>query len=176
MIKVIKHGNKSIIVNPVNGEETEMINVVFAEEGREGANAQMSGTSAFLDRISGETTGLSQLRVHTHPVRSNKIGFFAIGKTMPGHINRSMYSTPQIAQQENVSSRIIDGRPTYFTTYISDSPEEDRDLRMSNEVLMHVNPNGFLHSRVRGAEVRRVEVPNQLVESLAAHGNETLGS
>lgn len=175
MIKVIKHGNKNIIVNPSNGQETEVINVVFAEEGRKGGNGLMSDTSAFLDRVAGESTGLSQIRVHTHPVRADKIGYFPVGKTMPGHINRSMYSTPQLTQQENVSSRMIDGRPTYFTTYISDSPEEDRDLRMSNEVLLHVNPNGFLTSRVGSAEVRRVEKP-ELVESLTGHGTETLGS
>lgn len=160
MIKVLRHGNLSNVENPVTGEITEMITVVFAEEGRVGADKGMSETSAFLSQITGEEVGLNQVRIHSHPVRADKIGFFPIGMEMPGHINRGLFSTPQIVQQVDKDPRLIDGKPTYFKTWISDKMEEDVDMRMDNNVLMQMNPNSIFGSAVGAARVQRFNNPN----------------
>lgn len=182
MIKVLRHGNKISVTNPITRVKTDMIDVLFVEEGRTGGDAQMSETSNFLDRLVGGngTTGLEQLRVHTHPVRAEKIGEFPIGKTFEGHINRSMYSRPAIKQQQGVAARMIDGRPTYFTTYISSQPQEDRDLRMSNEVLLQLDHKAFVNATLGGAVVEvleRVDFNNLVIprEELEPAGNEDLG-
>jgi hypothetical protein len=181
MIKVSKHGNRTLVTNPVNGQKTEMINVTFTEEGRSGGNAQLSDTSAFLSQFTGGNSGLDNIRVHTHPIKAELIGAFPVGKTLAGYINRNLYSTPQIRQQEGVDSRMVDGRPTYFTTYISANPEKDRDLRVSNETLMAHNAEAFTRARTSGTLVETVEVGGMAVmqeevqhEELAVHGEEGL--
>lgn len=158
MIKVLRHGNIINVQNPVTGEWNEMVNVTFVEEGRSGADRGMSETSAFLSAITGEQVGLSQLRTHTHPVLSGKIGLFPLGQEFPGHINRGLFSTPQIRQQLDKDARLIDGRPTYFKTWISDKPEEDKDLRMDNNVLTQMQPSSMFGANVGAASVRVTEV------------------
>lgn len=157
MVRVHSHGNKIAVVNPVTGQETVMINVTFVEEGRGGANSQLALTSDFLSQITGESVGLSQIRVHTQPVVAEKISLFPIGKEFPGHVNRALYSTPQMEQQKNAEPRMIDGQPTYFTTWISNREEEDVDKRISNEALLQLNPQGFLNISPRATVVKVLE-------------------
>lgn len=160
MIKVLKHGNIIAVRNPVTGREQRMVNVVFVEEGRAGADPKMSQTSDFLSNITGENVGLNSLRVHTHPVLEEKIDLFPPQKEFPGHINRGLYSTPQLRQQENVDARMIDGKPTFFKTWISNNPEEDVDLRIDAEVLVSAKPDAVFSANTRGTEVRIVEQRN----------------
>lgn len=158
MIKVLRHGNRILVKNPVNPtKQTEMIDVIFVEEGRSSGDASMSGTSSFLSRMVGDEVGLQNLRIHTHPVRADKIGLFPLEKELPGHINRGMYSTPQMRQQENAPSRIIDGRPTFFKTWLAEVAEEDKDLRISTEALIQADVKVFRNTRIGGAEVTVLE-------------------
>jgi hypothetical protein len=163
MIKVIRHGHTINVQNPITLEWNEMINVTFVEEGRAGADKGMSETSAFLSAIIGEEVGLSQLRTHTHPINSDKIGFFPIGFEMPGHINRGLFSTPQIRQQVDKDPRLIDGKPTYFKTWISDKPEEDVDMRMDNNALVQMSPNSVFGANVGAARVQTLKTVNSNV-------------
>lgn len=160
MIKIARHGNKTAITNPANGKVQEMINVIFQESGRSGANAKMSSTSDFLDSLVGTKTGLEQVRTHTHPVLASEIDKYPVGGELNGYINRTMFSIPQIGQQEGTKSRLIDGRPTYFTTYISGAPEADIDERFSNETLLKVDPNAFGKVNTRAATVNVLERVN----------------
>lgn len=185
MLTVQKHGNKIVVTNPANGSKTELINVVFVEEGRSGAIGSMSASSDFLSRITGSNTGLDNLRVHTHPIKADKIDLFPVGKQLPGHINRKLFSTPQISQQQGVQSRMVDGKPTYFTTSLDDVAKPDEDFRMDNSDLVKVNPDYFRNSRVGVAEVsvlervlNSTEAAEQVAEEAepAGSGNETLAS
>lgn len=157
MIKVLRHGNIIAVRNPITGKDQKMINVVFTEEGRGGADQKMTQTSEFLSQLAGENVGLSNLRVHTHPVLEEKINLFPPDKEFPGHINRGLYSTPQLRQQESVDPRMIDGKPTYFKTWISNQPEDDLDVRIDPEVLMSANPEVIFNANTRGTEVRIIE-------------------
>lgn len=165
MIKVLRHGNTIDVKDPVTGRWNRMVNVVFIEEGRTGGNAHMSTTSQFLSDLVGENVGLEGRRIHTHPVKEATIGLFPIhrdyggesDKEFPGHINRGLFTTPQLDQQVGVEPQMIDGRPTYFTTWIDSRPEEDMDQRVSNDVLMQSNPSAIYNSQVRRAEVRVIE-------------------
>jgi len=162
MMKVLRHGNTISVQNPVTGEWNQLINVVFVEEGRGGADKGMSETTAFLASITGDDgVGLNQVRIHTHPVMADKIGLFPVGQEFPGHINRGLFSTPQIRQQVDRDPRIIDGKPTYFKTWISNKPEEDVDMRMDNNVLGQVNPSSVFSSSVGAANVRTVQNAGQ---------------
>lgn len=165
MIKVLRHGNTIEVKDPVTGKWNRMVNVVFIEEGRTGGNARMSTTSQFLSDLVGENVGLEGRRIHTHPVKEATIGLFDVhvdyggtsDKEYPGHINRGLFTTPQLEQQVNVEPQMIDGRPTYFTTWIDSKPEEDMDQRVSNDVLMAQNPSALYGSSVRRTEVRIIE-------------------
>lgn len=157
MIKVLRYGNEIAVRNPQTGEETELTVVVFVEEGRSGGDQKMSETSAFLSQLAGEQVGLSSLRTHSHPVRSDKLDKFPIDEEYPGlHINRGLFSTPQMRQQEQVDPRMIDGRPTYFKTWIDTKPEDDVDFRVDNNVLLSADPTALLNSRVGSTEVRTI--------------------
>lgn len=173
MITVKSHNGISIVKNPAKpGEQTRMVNVVFQEEGRGGASESISASGAFLDTIMGKQTGLHMTRTHTQPVLETTIGDFPVGKTIEnGFINRELYSTPQLRQQESVPARMIDGRPTYFKTWLSNQPSSDVDRRISNDILVDKNPDLFFKARVGGAEVVRVTAPVE-VEPIHA---ETLG-
>jgi hypothetical protein len=160
MLKVLRHGNVIEVQNPVDQTTTRMVNVVFTEEGRSGADKQMSETSAFLSQITGQDVGLSNQRIHTHPVREEFIGEFPVGKEIVGHINRGMYSTPQLVQQQDRAARMIDGRPTYFKTWISQTPEEDQDFRISQDVYAQVNPSGLFGAQIGAASVKTLKVQN----------------
>lgn len=162
MIKVLRHGNTISVQNPVTLEWTEMINVTFIEEGRGGADKGMTETTKFLESITGDqNVGLNQVRIHTHPVMAEKIGLFPVGTEFPGHINRGLFSTPQIRQQVDKDPRIIDGKPTYFKTWISARPEEDTDLRMDNNVLAGVRPSAVFGGFVSAANVKLVSTNSQ---------------
>lgn len=176
-IKVLKHGRRETITNPVNGQKTEMITISFTEQGRSGGNAQMSDTSAFLSQFTGANSGLDNIRVHTHAVRADLIDNFPVGKELRGFINRNLFSTPQTSQQEAVRPRMIDGRPTFFTTYISANAEKDRDLRVPNDVLMRSNPEYFFSSTTSAAivEVLEVEVGGVINEEHPVGVGEAVG-
>jgi hypothetical protein len=173
MIKVLDHGAKTRIKDPVTGKWNEMINVRFIEEGRSGGNVQMSESTSFLDSVMGEQTGLATRRIHTHPVLASKIDLFPVGKTLPGHINRNLYSTPQLRQQEGVDARMIDGKLTYFTTYLSSKPEADRDSRWSISETLLVDPQGLKHVQLGSALVEVLEEhPGEVIQGPGAPGEE----
>ena len=132
-VRVIRHGDTFATMNPSTKEWQEMVNVVFIEEGREGVNRTLSQTSDYLNQMIGEETGLNNTRTHTQPVRKEIIdkGQFPVGFEMPGYINREMYSTPQMANQQDKVPRIIDGKVTFFKTTIEASPKEDADYRIA---------------------------------------------
>lgn len=157
MIKVQRHGNKISVRNPITGKETTMVVIVFVEQGRSGGDSEMSDSSLFLDSLVGGKTGLDSIRTHSHPVREDQAAKFEVGKEFPGHINRKLYTTPQLRSQENVESRMIDGQPTYFKTFISDTAQPDVDLRVSNDALMSARPDLLFKSRVGGTDVRIIE-------------------
>jgi hypothetical protein len=162
MLKVLRHGNTIEVQNPVTGEWNQMINVTFIEEGRGGADKAMSETTKFLADITGDAgVGLNQVRIHTHPIMSDKIGLFEIDKEFPGHINRGLFSTPQIQQQVDKPARIVDGKPTYFKTWISEKAEDDQDLRVDNNVLLASNPAKLFQSQVGAANVRVFETAGE---------------
>lgn len=161
MIRVLRHGNTISVQNPVTGEWQNMINVTFIEEGRGGADKGMTETTAFLSSVTGEEVGLNQVRIHTHPVLADKIGHFPIDTEFPGHINRGLFSQPQIRQQVDKDPRIVDGKPTYFKTWISNKPEEDVDMRMDNNVLASMKPSAVFGSNVQAANVRVLESAQQ---------------
>lgn len=162
MIKVLRHGDTIAVRNPVTGKEQIMVNVTFIEEGRGGgSDAQMSGTSAFLSEIAGEEVGLQNVRTHTHPVLQETAEKFPVGETFPGYINRRLYSTPQLRQQRGVDARMVDGRPTYFKTWIGRNPEDDVDLRISNDVLAASHPDSVFNSQIGATDVRLVSTESR---------------
>lgn len=160
MIKVFKHGPIVAIKNPATGKETITQRVTFIEEGRGGANSEMSETTDFLNMVVGAETGLKTVRTHTHSVDYTQIAKFPLNLEIPnGFINRKIYSSPQMRQQENARPQMLNGRPAYFVTFIGNSAQEDKDLRDSNEVLAAINPDLLRNAIVSKAEVRTVEAP-----------------
>lgn len=157
MIKVLRHGNKFSVRNPITGEINTMANIVFIEEGRSGGDTKMSGSSNFLSDILGQQVGFSTLRTHTQPVLENKLELFPIGKELPGHINRGIYSTPQLRQQQSVQARMIDGRPSYFKTWFDNEAKDDEDKRISLDIQVSVNPSSVFNAQVGAAEVRLLD-------------------
>lgn len=166
MIKVLRHGNTIAVRNPINGQEQTMVNITFIEPGRGGADLHMSETSAFLTSLVGEEVGLANARVHTHPVRVDLARFFPVDKEFPGFINRGLYSTPQLRLQQNVDARMLDGRPTYFKTWIGNKQEDDVDMRISTEALIAIHPDELRNALVGVAEVRVLETPKAALETV----------
>lgn len=161
MIRVLRHGDTIAVTNPATGDEQTMINVVFIEEGRSGANAALAGSSDLLSKLVGEDVGLEQFRVHTQPILATKIQHFPVDATFPGHINRGLYSTPQMRQQIDKEARMIDGLPTYFTTWLSEKAEEDVDKRDRNPVAnpMRLEPiNGLSIGATNVKTIKRADV------------------
>lgn len=158
MLKVLRHGSRYLVTNPVDQSQTEMVNVTFVEYGRSGAISSLGTSSDFLSRMTGEkSVGLDQSRVHTQPIKLTLIDVFPIGKEIQGHINRNLFSTPVMRAQENVQSRMVDGKPTFFTTYLDDTVKPDEDYRMSNETLARIDPESFRNARIGVAEVTLLE-------------------
>lgn len=157
MLKVQRHGSKTRVRNPATGEWQDMVNIVFVEEGRDGAVGSISNSSKFLDRVLGKQTGLRQLRTHTQPVLASEADDFPIGKEIEGHINRVLYSQPQMRQQQNVVGRMVDGKPTYFITELDQVSKDDRDERVKNETLALINPQILRDAGVGVAEVITLE-------------------
>jgi hypothetical protein len=157
MVTVQSHGDIIDVPNPARpGEVTRMQNVVFIEEGRSGANKQLSDSSDILSQVVGAQVGLEQVRTHTQPVRIDQIARFPVGLQLQGvHINRELHSTPQMRNQADKDARLVNGRPTYFVTFFSRTPEEDRDFRISIDVLATVNPNQLFNSQIGATETRR---------------------
>lgn len=158
MLRIIRHGDELRVQDPVTGQWNDMINVVFMEEGRDGADKGMSDTTAFLTEIAGEQVGITQRRVHTHPVLRSAIanGKFAVDTTIPGHVNRELYTTAQMANQVGRPPRILNGRYTYFKTLISRVPEDDKDFRVPFEVQDNYVPQHLREqARIGVANVER---------------------
>lgn len=152
-IRVVAHGNHIEVTNPANGQKTQMTVVVFEEEGRSGANVQLSASSDFLSRIIGDDMGLPQIRTHSQAFPDEKLVHLPVGTVLPGHINRTMYSTPQMRQQIPVPGRMINGRPTYFVTELSEIAKDDVDLRVDVDTHMKLKPEDFFNTAPSGANV-----------------------
>lgn len=157
MIKVHAHGIIIATKNPTTEQETVTQKVTFIEEGRSGANTSMDETTKFLNGLTGGNTGLNTTRTHTHTIRVEEIEKYPIGKTFNGFINRKMFSFPQMRQQSDRRAQMVDGKPTFFTTYISGQQEQDVDLRDSNSIVASVRPDLLAGAIVAKAEVRVVE-------------------
>lgn len=163
MIKVLRHGGRISIQNPITQAWQEAVNVVFIEEGRNGANDALSNGSNLLTQAVGVETGLANLRIHTQSVLTSAIKEFPVGKEISSlFINRKLYSTPQMRQQVDVEARMVDGKPTYFTTYVDNKQQPDIDLRLDNNVLVTVNPGALIGARVGAAEVRVISSAQSL--------------
>jgi hypothetical protein len=161
MIKVLRHGKTSAVRNPATGREEIMVDVVFVELGRGGANVNLSASQDFLNELEGEDVGLPGIRVHTQPILKDMVHKYPIGRTIEsGFINRKMYSKPQMIQQEGRPPREIDGRPTYFVTWLGKTAQ-DEDLRDSNEILSKTNPELFNGTFTRATSVRVLEEAQQ---------------
>jgi hypothetical protein len=163
MIKVRAHGDRVAVYNPVTRKEQDMTKVVFSEDARGGANSRMKESSDALSDFFGENVGFEGLpRTHTHLVKTDQLSKFPIHRdfggesdfTLPLFINRGLFSKPQMEAQRNVQGREIDGRLTYFATWIGKSQEDDIDERLSEEALIELNPNSVLNAQVRATEVR----------------------
>lgn len=195
MVRVFRHGNRIVVTNPVDPAiKTTMVNVTFVEIGRRGANHQVSDTSALLDRLIAdelremglETSGLDQFRIHTQPVRAEVVErSFPVGRQFDAWINRSLYSVPQLRQQqvntltgEPIRPRMIDGKPTFFLTNMEETPKDDVDARLSNDVLAAIHPEYFSGEIVsQTAPVDVLERPSpedQQAEMNASMGNRPL--
>jgi hypothetical protein len=172
MIKVLRHGDTISVTNPVDGRTNTMINVVFIEEGRSGANKALSGSTDFLNNLVGLEVGLEQVRTHTQPVLATQIEHFPVGREYPGHINRSLYSVPQMRQQIGREPRMVDGKPTFFATELSEKAEEDKDFRLSIDILASIKPEEFANVQYGASEVRVLESRARVLPS----GNLASGS
>lgn len=168
MVKIHRHGDTFATMNPATGEWQEMTNVVFIEEGRNGANRSLSDSSRALAEAAGiEDVGLANTRTHTQPVRSDKIGEFPIGKEFDLHINREMWSTPQMANQEDKVPRIIDGKITYFKTELSKTMEEDRDYRTVVLTTADMVPQELINQATRSLRATQVKTINRAPRPVA---------
>lgn len=156
-VKVLRHGDTIATQNPSTGAWQEMVNVVFIEEGRDGVNRTLSETSKYLSQMIGEETGLNNTRTHTQPIQKEVIdkGHFPVGFEMPGYINREMYSTPQMANQENRVPRIIDGKVTFFKTTIEAVPKDDADYRIATANVDYV-PQELIEQATRSLRATQV--------------------
>lgn len=153
-IKVKEHGPAYRVKNPARrGEVTTMVNVVFEEEGRQGANATLGKSANFLDSVAGDATGLPTVRTHTQPVLATSLDKFPIGKEFPGHINRILYSSPQIQQQADKAPRMVDGRPTYFVTTLDNQAMEDIDNRLPLELVASMRPSDINNAILQTADI-----------------------
>lgn len=158
MITVQRHGQKRIIVNPANPKEvTVEIPVTFIEEGRGGLNSNLTQSGDLLSEFAGAQVGLNQFRTHTFPVREDQIGKFKVGTELPFFINRTLTSTPQMRQQENVDARMIDGKLTFVSTRLSRTAEPDEDLRTSLEVMSRINPDAVRRATTGTAQVTHAQ-------------------
>lgn len=150
MVEVLRHGDTFVTQDPSTKEWTEMINVVFIEKGRSGVNRTLSESSRVLAEVAGvENVGLDNTRTHTQPVRSDMVKEFPVGTQLPLHINREMWSTPQMANQEDKVPRIVDGKVTYFKTDLSKTPEEDKDYRTVSLSTTDMVPQELINQATR---------------------------
>jgi len=157
MITVIRHGDTFETQDPSTGAWTEMTNVVFIEKGRDGVNKTLSESSKLLGELIGAETGLDNTRTHTQPVRSSTVAQFPVGQEIPNlHINREMWSLPQMANQEDKAPRIIDGKVTYFKTTLSKIPEDDKDFRTIAVPVEEMVPKDLLNQATRTLRATQV--------------------
>lgn len=56
---------------------------------------------------------------------------------------------------------MIDGKPTYFKTWIGPNPEDDVDYRMSNDVLAASRPDSVFGAQIGAAQVRVVSMDSR---------------
>jgi len=173
IVKVHRHGDTFATMNPATGEWQEMVNVVFVEEGRQGVNRTLSDTSDYLSQMMGEDVGLKNTRTHTQPVKKEAIdkGLFPVGFEMPGYINREMYSTPQMANQQDKIPRVVDGKITYFKTSIEATPKDDADYRIA-VANVDIVPQELITQaaqNLRATQVRTIHrAPNPVLQSTNA--------
>ncbi len=156
MIEVLAIGDTRETLNPATGKWSMMTNIRFIEKGR-ATSSSMAQSSAALSEAIGETVGLDLLRTHTHPVLAEKAHLFPVGKTLNLFINRTMFSEPQITQQEGVLSRMVDGKATYFLTEISKVPLDDVDKREDEALVLANDPFAHQNARRSGTIVRTIE-------------------
>jgi hypothetical protein len=158
-IKVREIADIIEVANPAKpGEVTTMQNVVFIEEGRSGANIGLSTSSDLLSEFIGENVGLIQTRTHTQPVRLDQVAKFQPGMEIPGlHINRELHSVPQMRNQVDKEARMINGKPTYFVTYLSKEALPDKDFRLDIDTLAKFNPSELFDAQVGATITRRAD-------------------
>lgn len=160
MVKITAVGGRREITNPLDQSTTIEVNVTFREIGqRGGPNEDMNETYDFLSSLAGHKVGLDLQRTRTVSMKEVDAKKFAVGTEWPGFVNRKMHSRPQMEQQRGKPARMIDNKPTFFTTYLSTVEKPDIDLRDKNEVLVQTNPELFANVNLRPASVRLLEEP-----------------
>ena len=163
MVKVQAVGTLRRVTNPQTGQQQDMIPVTFVElSKRAGGNADLSNSSQVLDQILGFETGLPQFRTHTQLVTPEGAKMLNVGRELPQlYINRRLTSFPNMVQQTNAAPRMIDGKPTYFSTTLDNKAIPDTDERLDSNVLGTISPELFRDARL-GATI---------VEEIDAQGN-----
>jgi hypothetical protein len=162
MVEVQAHGDFLKVKDPARpGVETLMRIVVFIEHGRQGANKGLSRSSDVLSQAIGKETGLELVRTHSQPVRIEELDEFPVGRKFDTlHINRELYSSPQMRNQIDKEPRMINGKPTYFVTYLDNQPVEDKDFTLSIDVLAGFNPAKLFTAQVGATQVERSSGPD----------------
>lgn len=151
----------TVVRNSVHGT-VNMINVHFVEYGRDGVNAELALSSNTLSRILGVETGLPTQRTHSQLMTPESANILNEGQDIDGaFINRIMHSTPQMEQQINTKPRMVDNKPTWFTTVIAPVAKQDEDRRIDNDKLRLIHPEYFEDALVNGtATVKRINTYN----------------
>lgn len=173
MVTVHRHGNKTRGKFPGTGEITDLVDIIFIERGRGGANLHLSNSSAALSAVLGKNVGLETVRTHTQPVRLSEIEDFPVGKKLQLFINRTLYSEPAMKQQDGRAARRIDGRPTFFVTELSETPQADIDKRESNEVLSRYNPGLLGNTEIGGIQMEVLEIAEPVETATKATAKQT---
>lgn len=171
MLKVTGKGKPYDTQDPRSKQWTTLVNVIYEEVGRPTGKFGLVRSTELLDNFFGEATGLPQVRSHTQPMRVEVANKIKVGDEIPNlHINRGLYSLPDIKAQLDVKPRMIGNRPTFFLTWLDDKEADDLDERLPNEVLAQIRPDLFLAATVENAQIRKPDEGVSATDITEGHG------
>lgn len=159
MVKVHAVGTLRSVTNPQTGDKQDMVAITFVETSkRTGGNADLSNSSLVLDQILGFETGLPQFRTHTQLVSPEGAKVLTVGRELPQlFVNRKLTSFPNMVQQANAAPRMIDAKPTFFSTSLDNKAVADIDERLDNNVLGTMAPELFKDARLGATTVEEYD-------------------